>query len=405
MIDLLRRNRDFRAVFLAQLISYAGDWFATVALLGLVLELTHSSLAATGVLVSQMLPGFLLSAVAGPTADRFDRKRLMVGVSAAQVVAALGFLLIRPGTYWMAFVAQGAVAALAAFFGPASQASIPNLVDGKDLPTATSMMASAWGTMLALGAALGGAFTIAFGRRAAFLADALTFVVAAVLISTVHRPTSAARPTVRERMRPIHDTREALGYARRHPAILALLASKMGFGLGNGIVGLLAVLATRKFDAGDTGIGILLAARGAGVVIGPLIARRFIRDDVGGLLTACGIAAVAYAICYSTLPLMPVIWLAFVVVLCAHLGGGAQWTLSTYGLQTLTPDAFRGRIFAADFALVTLSMSISLLVSGAAAERFGAGAVVWVLSGVCGVWGLTYLAVTRRLRREPVAQP
>src|SRR5438093_9616960 len=98
MLSLLRRNRDFRLVFVAQVISYAGDWFATVALLGLVIDLTHSDLAAALVFVSQTLPAFLMTPLAGPAADRFDRRKLMIGVSVLQVGFALTFLLIGPGT-------------------------------------------------------------------------------------------------------------------------------------------------------------------------------------------------------------------------------------------------------------------------------------------------------------------
>ena len=65
-----------------------------------------------------------------------------------------------------------------------------------------------------------------------------------------------------DRMRPLADPAEGLRYARRHADVLALLASKMGFGLSAGVAGLLAVLATQRFHAGDAGTGILLAARG-----------------------------------------------------------------------------------------------------------------------------------------------
>src|SRR5438093_10786744 len=127
MLSLLRRNRDFRLVFVAQVVSYAGDWFATVALLGLVLDLTHSDLAAALVFVSQTLPSFLMTPLAGPAADRFDRRRLMLAVSVVQAGAALPFLLVGSGTVWLAFVAQGSLSALAACFRPAPAAGLPHL--------------------------------------------------------------------------------------------------------------------------------------------------------------------------------------------------------------------------------------------------------------------------------------
>jgi len=97
VIALLRRNGDFRAVFLAQIISYCGDWFATVAMLGLVIDRTGSNLAGAAVLVVQSLPIFLLSPLAGPAADRIDRRLLMMVISLLQAGAAGLFLVALHG--------------------------------------------------------------------------------------------------------------------------------------------------------------------------------------------------------------------------------------------------------------------------------------------------------------------
>ena len=68
---------------------------------------------------------------------------------------------------------------------------------------------------------------------------------------------------------------------------------------------------------------------------------------------------------------MPTLLFGAVAVRFAHLGGGAQWTLSSYGLQRIVPDRIRGRVFAFDFALITLTLTVSALVTGWAAERYG----------------------------------
>jgi MFS family permease len=399
VFDLLRRNPDFRSVFLAQIVSFGGDWFATVAMLGLVIDRTGSDVAATAVFVVQMLPAFALTPLAGTAADRFDRRRLMVGVSVLQAAAAGLFLAASHGPVALAFVAQGLVSALGAFFLPASQAALPNLVDPDDLALATVMMSSTWGTMLAIGAAIGGVFTVAFGRDAAFVADSVSFLVAAALILAVRRPTQERAPDgPRGRMRPLADTAETIRYARSHPVVAALLGSKLGFGLAGGTVGMLALLATGPFHAGDGGTGLLLAARGAGVVAGPFIARRLADRGPSGILLACGLAGLVFGAGYLAVGTAPTLAVAAFGVLVAHLGGGAQWTLSTYGLQAATPDFIRGRVFAADFALVTLSVSVSFLAAGALAEVTGPRVPTLMLAGVACAWGLTYLALTRRLR-------
>ncbi len=401
MFDLLRRNPDFRSLFLAQIVSFAGDWFATVAMLGLVIDRTGSGLAATAVFVVQALPAFALTPLAGPATDRFDRRRLMLGVSVLQAGAAALFLVASHGTVGLAFVAQGVISGLSAFFFPASQAALPNLVDAEDLPLATVMMTSTWGAMLAVGAAIGGAFTVAFGRDAAFVADGLSFLVAAALILAVRRPTQERAPEgPRGRMRPLADTVETLRYARTHPVVTALLASKLGFGLAGGTVGMLALLASGPFQAGDGGTGLLLAARGAGVVAGPFVARSLADRGLSGSLLICGLAGLVFSVGYLVVGTAPALGVAVFGVLFPHLGGGAQWALSTYALQAATPDFISGRVFATDFALVTLSMSVSFVAAGVLAERTGPRLPTLVLAGVAFAWGVTYLALTRRLRTE-----
>jgi MFS family permease len=407
VIGLLRRNGDFRAVFLAQIVSYCGDWFATVAMLGLVIDRTGSNFAGAAVLVVQSLPIFLLSPLAGPAADRIDRRLLMMVISLLQAGAAGLFLVALHGPVAFAFVAQGTITALGTFFAPASQAALPNLVDADDLPLATTMMASTWGTMLAVGAALGGLFTVVFGRGAAFVADGASFVVAAALIAAVRRPTqlAAGREGPRRRIRPVADTVETVRYARSHPVVAALLASKLGFGIGGGAIGMLPLMATGPFHAGDGGTGLLMAARGLGILVGPFVAnrllsRRFGPAPLAGILLACGGAGLVFGTGYLIVATAPGLAVAALGALAGHLGGGTQWTLSTYGLQTAVPDHIRGRVFAADFALVTLSMSVAVLASGALAEVTGPRVPTGLLAAVSCLWGVAYLTLTRSLRRS-----
>jgi MFS family permease len=406
VLELLRRNRDLRLVFGAQVVSFLGDWFADVALLGLVLDLTHSPLAASLVMISTTLPVFLVTPLAGPAVDRMDRRKLIVAVSVAQFLAALLLLGVGPGNVWLAFVARATISALGAFVAPASQAAIPNLVDREDLGAANALLGSVWGAMLAIGAAVGGAFTVAFGRDAAFVADAVTFLVAASLILAVRKPMNAPREEGRGRMRPIGDTVDAFRFAGSHRSVLLLLFSKTGLGLAGGVVPLLAVYGKEVFHAGDAGIGLLLAARGLGALAGPLIARRRgLGHSVAPILFACGVAGLFYAVGYSVVGAAPVLVIALAGALVAHLGGGAQWTLSNYGLQLEVPDELRGRIFAADFALVTVTMSLSFLLSGWGSNHFGPRPVTFVLAAIAGSWSVFYLGLTRSARAAEAVIP
>ena len=404
MLSLLRRNRDYRLVFFAQIVSFAGDWFATVALVGLVIDRTGSDIAATLVWVAASLPAFLVTAFSGPVADRFNRKTIMVTAGFLQAAFASLFLFGEHGWIGFGFVAQGTIAALGAFFGPASSAALPNLVAKEDLATATAISGAVWGAMLAVGSALGAVVAQTFGRRTAFVIDGISFVVSASLILAIRGNTSAPRGEdgrARTRMRPIADTREALRFARGNRYVSVFLMSKFGAGLGTGVVGLLPLLAKREFHAGDAGIGALLAARGLGVLLGPFAVRRVDRAGLSALVTLSGSGVILYGASYLAVPYMPAIAVAAVFVFVGHIGGGAQWTGSTLGLQRSAADEVRGRIMAADFALATLSMSASFTAAGVASSMFGPKPTIIGLALVEMAWGSFYLFHTRALRRLP----
>jgi len=401
-LSLLRRNRDFRRLYLASVISLGGDWFLLVALFGLVLHL--SGPFAIGFLVAaQEIPFFLMSPLGGVLADRVNRKRLMVVCDAVRAFLCLGFLLVRDeGSLWAAFVLLGAISSFSAAFDPASSAALPNVVEPEDLATANALNGSVWGTMLAVGAALGGLVAATLGRDAAIAIDAASFALSGLLIAGVRRPFAESRELEDED----HDgvvqaTVETARYARRDHRVLALLGVKAGFGLGAGVLVLLSVFGQKVFHRGDVGIGILMAARGVGALIGPFVGRSLTGQRDRRLFAVIGLALVVFGIGYATLGLMPSLLLAAPAVAFAHLGGGAQWTLSSYGLQRIVPDRIRGRVFAFDQALITLTLALSSLLTGWAADpsHLGPRATAIALGGVAVVWALVWTWLTTNVRR------
>jgi len=413
---LLRRNRAFTRLYVAQLISFGGDWFATVALLGLALELTGSAAFASLVLVLQSAPFFFASPIAGVLADRLDRRRLMVAADLLRAGAALAFLLVRdPSMLWIALLATAAISALSAFFEPTSSAALPNLVDEDDLPVANVLLGSAWGTMLATGAALGGLVAVAFGRDAAFLLDALSFALSAALIVGIRRSfggasarppdttragSSAGAPTDTPQLGVMAAMREALELARHSRSVAAFLLAKTTFGVGTGVILLLAVFGASVYQAGDVGIGVLFAARGLGALLGPFVARAAFGFDEHGLLVGIGVAFFLFLGGYLLLPLAPGLAVAAGLVFVAHIGGGAQWTLSTTGLQRATPDAVRGRIFSVDYGLVTFVAAVSTVVAGTITTAFGPAAAIYALAIPAAVASTAWVVWTRPLRRR-----
>src|SRR5688572_20037942 len=277
VVALLRRNRDFRRLFLATATSLLGDWFTSVAVSGFVAEKTGRPGLVPLAYAASVLPILFLSPFAGVIADRWDRRRLMVAADLARVVPALGLLAaLQLGHVGLAIGCVLALSALSAFFEPAAAAATPNLVDAEDLGIAQAAMGSLWGTMLFVGAAAGGVVAATLGRSASIVIDAASFVVSAALIAGIRRPLrigQAAHDTV------LGHLREVWRFIRARRVVRALIVTKSGVSLGNGIIGLLPVYALSRFGAGDAGVGALLAARGLGALVGPFLAQPLVRRD------------------------------------------------------------------------------------------------------------------------------
>ena len=104
------------------------------------------------------------------------------------------------------------------------------------------------------------------------------------------------------------------------------------------------------------------------------------------MFPAIGLSLAVFGLSYMALGAAPSLAIAAVTITVAHLGGGSQWMLSTYGLQVIVPDRIRGRIFGFDYMLITLSLSISALIASVAADRIGVRITVAILGGVALTW-------------------
>jgi MFS family permease len=401
-LRLVRRNADFRRLFVAGIISLGGDWFLTVALFDLALELQGNALAVALVVIAQEIPFFVLSPIGGILADRLDRRKLMIACDLARAVVCLGFLFVRStSTFWLVFALLPMLSAFGVPFDPAVQAAAPNLVEHDDLPAANSLLGSAWGTMLAVGAAAGGLVVATLGNDSAFVIDAASFVVSAGLLWRIRRPLAEA--VEREHPRAFEATRETISYARRDHRVLALLTVKGGFGLAAGVIVLISVFAHNVFGAGASGIGLLMGARGIGALIGPFLGRWIAGPTDRRLYAAIGLALGTFGLAYIAFGVAPSLALAFGAVLCAHLGGGGQWALSTYGLQRIVPDRIRGRIFSFDYALVTLTLGASSAAAGWAADHLGPRRAAVGMGALALAWAAGWWISTRAVRRRPIA--
>lgn len=231
--------------------------------------------------------------------------------------------------------------------------------------------------MLTLGAAIGGFVAGWFGTSAAFVLDSLSFALSAALIAGVRLPKRPPREKTKLNIGKafgITDTLEGARYVKHRPRVLALLLVKPAWGLGGGILTLLAVFGEKIFPIGKsaaTGIGVLFAARGIGTAVGPIVARRISGEGRTRMQASIGIAFLIGGVFYIAFGSTSSFVFALLVLGIAHTGGSILWVFSTVLLQRGVEDRFRGRVFAAELALLTLTMATSNYVTGEMLDRFG----------------------------------
>ena len=396
-IDLLRRYPDFRKLFVAALVSFAGDWFLTVALLDQVLDLTGSATLVSLMIVAQSLPIILTMPIAGHLVDTLNRRRLMILMNLGAMGAALlPILATTPALLVFGYLGMVLISVCAGILQPAASAAVPNLVEPEDLAKASVLFGTAWGSMLVIGAAIGGFVTATFGRNASFVIDSATFLLSAAILLAIHRPLQEEREASHAKPGMIESFAEVFHYARAHPRAAALVTAKGGYGFGAGVVAMLSVFGKEVFHAGANGIGLLFAGRGLGALVGPFIVRAMSRTADAQYRTIPP-SALVFGLGYAGLALSPNLTVGVAAVTIAHVGGGALWVTSTYGIQNEVPDFIRGRFFAVDFGFVTLAIAISSMITGVLADWLSASWATLVIATLCVAFAVVWGGVTRRL--------
>src|SRR5437879_2832838 len=355
-----------------------GDWFDTIAVYTIALRLTGSSRSVALIMVARFLPSVIMGPLSGVIADRFSRRSIMITADLLRAVVVMGFVLVRrPDQMWLVYVLTVLQLAFSAFFEPAKTAAIPSIVSDRELLPANAIASVTWSAMLTLGAALGGSVAGWFGPNAAFVLDSLSFLASAMLIASVTFPKRPARAKAKltiAKALGISDTLEGGRYVKHRPRVFAYLMVKPMWGMGGGILTLLAVFGEKIFPVAGktaTGIGVLFTARGIGTAVGPIVARRWAGETRKQMQTAIGIAFLIGGAFYIAFGSSRNFALALLFLLIAHTGGSILWVFSTVLLQREVEDRFRGRVFAAELALLTLTMAASNYLVGELMDRFG----------------------------------
>jgi len=409
-VSFLKNNSQFRRFWIAGVISQFGNWFNYIAVFVLLQYLTGSGQAVSWFLIAKFIPSTVLGPAAGVVADRVSRKKMMITCDLLRVGIVLCFLLVRSSEYvWVVYVLALLQESLWTFANPARQASVPNLCAREEINLANALSGATWSLLLAFGASIGGLVTALAGWEAAIIIDAATFVVSAVVLSSLDLPHKRSAKTGRRlswrELTGITDMQKGWRYIVGHRKVFALILVKSGWALSGGILVMLVVFGEQVFSSGasGSGSGVLYGCRGLGAAIGPILAWRILGEEspamMKGIAASFFVSAGAYLIFSQT----PNLWVAAPFVLLGHIGGATQWVFSTALLHRTVEDAYRGRVFAAEMALVTLGLSVSSYCTGFALD-WGVNPrhVVMALAGMFLIPGCFWVTFLRKRRRAEV---
>jgi MFS family permease len=403
-LELVLKNANYRAIWFGEVVSLFGDWFDLIASAALVAKLTQSGLAVGGLFVVRMLAPFLVSPFAGVAADRYNRKTLLILSDIIRGFVVLGFLLVRSSSQiWLLYAVTAIQLGVSGFFFPARNALLPDIVSPRELGAANALSSATWSVMLAMGAALGGFAAGAWGIYPSFVVDSLSFFVSAAMISRIHydfKPTSLE--SEKSLSAGIRQYLDGLDYLKQKVDVLAITLHKGAISLivNSGFQIIMVALAERVFiigQGGGAGLGLLYAVGGVGTGIGPILARRFTRDD--NRLLRIGLA-VSYVFCFLGLAISIPLSSFGLVLLGSFIrafGGGINWVFSTQLLMQLVPGKIRGRVFSTEFAIFTLASAIGSAVCGWALDNTSlgiSGLIFWMsaLTVIPGVLWTLWIA-------------
>lgn len=399
----LRTSRDFRLLWLGELVSEAGSQVALVAVFVQVYALTNSSAAVGLVGLVQLVPLGLAALLGGPLIDAFDRRRLLLiaqwGATGAAGLLLLGALLGHPPLA-LVYVGAGLVAGFDGFSISTRAAMTPNLVPADQLASAVSLNQAMWNTALIIGPALGGILISQLGLSWAYGVDVVSFgaTIAACLLMAPQRAALTRERPASPLATGWHDVLDGFRFLRGKEVLQATFyvdLVAMIFGMPRA---LFPVLAATQFGGGSETVGYLFSATAAGALLGALTAGwvRHVRRQGLAVLWAVfvwGVGIIAFGLADGRL------WLALA---CLAMAGGADVVsavLRSTILQQNTPDDLRGRLSGLHTLVVAGGPRLGDVEAGVVAQAFTPTIAV-VSGGIICVAGVAILgAVLPKFRR------
>jgi MFS family permease len=370
------------ALWSGLLVSNMGTWMQNVANGWLIYQLTNSPLWLGLLGLSFALPMTVLPLFTGTIVDRTNRIRLLWVTQTGMMLVAFVLALLawlRIINVWEILAGSFLSAALLAFDNPARQALVPELVPREDLLNALSLNSATYNGAALVGPAVAGALLGTFGAALLYFVNGVSFLAvmwALVVMRGVRTHSGGRAVSFRESM----DAGFSFAWRNRLVALLLALSAVAAL-FGRGYQNLLPIFARDIWHGGPEGYGLLLAAGGAGALVGAfsLAALREVRHQTAILIGSGAVFAASIA----AFALAPTFWLGVALMFVAGVSSTVMGTLIGTFIQVEVPNELRGRVMSL-YAITLIGLpAMGALVVGSLAEALGgvSGAAWAVLIG------------------------
>ena len=381
------RNRDFRVLWAASVVSNLGSFLQTVSASWLMLELTQSATWVGLMVASTTMPLLAVAIPAGALADLTDRRRILLASQAISALAALAMAVL----YAVGQVTPGRLLALGLLLGtgfsighPAWQALVPDLVPRDQVAGAVALNAASFNVARAVGPALGGILVATVGPGWGFTINAISYLAVVAALLTFPR-----RELEGEEGSLALAVATGLRFARHTPQLRRLLGFASGFAITTAVLqATLPNLTTEAFGAGAGAYGLLLGAMGVGAlvaaVIRPVLAARLQRRLVPAGMFLFGIGG-------TLVGLAPVLAVAAVGMFVAGIAWVTALSTLNATTQLLAPRWVRGRVMSL-YTLAFMGVTpLGAVLGGTVADAAGVRVAVVVFSLATLALGLAAL--------------
>ena len=383
------QHRNFQLFFGGQLISLTGTWMQTIAQSWLVYHMTGSSLQLGKVGFFSQFPVFFLAPLGGMLADRVDRRRVVIGTQVASMILAFvlaALTLSHKIEVLHIFVLSALLGVVNAFDIPARQSFLSDMVGREDLMNAIALNSSMFNGARIIGPAVAGLILTKISEGWCFFGNGVSYiaVIIGLLMMKVHCPRRSGD------LSPLESLREGFQFVNKTVPIRALL-------LLLGLVSLVCmpytvlmpIFADKILHGGPKALGTLMGATGIGAMFGALTLAS--RKGVRGLGRWVAVTAGALGVFLIAFSFSRVQWLSTLLLLPVGYFMMLEMSSSNTLIQSMTPDALRGRVMAV-YSMMFMGMApFGALFGGAIADRMGAPVTV-AIGGVAAIVGALVFA-------------